>query len=166
MRTKPIKPPTPPPPHPFYTSPSSSYLLAGRDEWSTHFIYIIYLYLLLLQFCRSCFLNIIYYPCPWILYWYSTDWDSIWYICLGGGFSWGGEGGVALCETQFCTCTQISPQTSSIHSICCSKCIFNMYLYIQNILKTKKANESMSLSPPPPHFSFQVTSIRVSWLWQ
>lgn len=36
----------------------------------------------------------------------------------------------AFCETQFCTRTQVSLHTGSIHSICCSYCIFNMYLHI------------------------------------
>lgn len=40
------------------------------------------------------------------------------------------EGVFAFCETQFCTRTQVSLHTGSIHSICCSYCIFNMYLHI------------------------------------
>lgn len=62
----------------------------------------------------------------------------------------GGERGFAFCETQFGTRTQVSPHTGSIHSICCSYCNFNMYLHIQNILKTK---QSLSLLPPPLSFS-------------
>lgn len=130
-------------------------LLAGHDEWSTHFIYILYTctcsyyssidhvsLILYITHALGFFTNIV-----------LTEMCLIFFIE-------GGERGFAFCETQFGTRTQVSPHRGSIHSICCSYCNFNMYLHIQNILKTK---QSLSLLPPP--FPSQVTS-NVFWLWQ